>query len=118
MEGGIVGGSGGDESIAGGMGALEDSPVVAIFVLGGREEDEDECAEHGEGKYGLTEARAFHAPKFGKTWGGKVIPKLGHEMAGLTQITSAFPLWDGGEKKFGPKFREVLLQVKTAHLHF
>lgn len=68
--------------------------------------------------HGLTETRAFHTPKFGKTWGGKVIPKIGREMAGLTQITSAFPLWDGDEKKFGPKFREVLLQVKTAHLSF
>jgi len=68
---------------------LEDSPVVAIFLdlSGGHEEGEG--GERGEIR--INGGTSFHTPKFGKTCGGKVIPRIDSKVAGLSEITSAFP---------------------------
>ena len=91
---------------------LEDSPVVAIFLVltGGHEEREE---DNGGRRDGLTDARAVTRQNSEKC-GGKVIPRIDGKVAGLWEITSAFPFWDV-EKKFG---REILFRSPSSFLFF
>jgi len=87
----------------------------------GRRDGEGEENERGR-ELLYTDQRGhetFHTPKIGKIWGGEVIPAIGCEMAGLSGISSAFPVWDAEKKILVQNSGNERLSVfrSTVHLH-